>query len=68
MSRVLHNFPKHFQWPPMAPGGSMQHERDMRAAISCPLAYRREPAAAFGGNDHQDWRVSAIVGNYGVRL
>jgi len=29
MSRMLHYFLKHFQWPPIAPGGSTQHERDM---------------------------------------
>jgi hypothetical protein len=29
MSRMLHYFPKQFQWPPLAPGGSTQHERDM---------------------------------------
>jgi hypothetical protein len=29
MSRMLHYFPKHFQWPPLAPGSSMQHECDM---------------------------------------
>ena len=31
MSRMLHYFPKQFQQRPFAPGGSMQHERDMEA-------------------------------------
>jgi hypothetical protein len=29
MSRMLHNFLKHFQRLPRPPGGSTQHERDM---------------------------------------
>src|SRR5262249_5559524 len=29
MSRMLQNFPKHFQWPPAAVGSSMQHACDM---------------------------------------
>ena len=38
MSRMLHNFPKQFQWPSRAAKNSMQHERDMeRAKIEVSL-------------------------------
>jgi hypothetical protein len=30
---MLHYFLKQFQWLPLAPGGSMQHECDMDAVL-----------------------------------
>ena len=33
MSHMLHYFLKQFQWLPLAPGGSMQHECDMDAVL-----------------------------------
>jgi hypothetical protein len=39
MSRMLHYFPQCFQWLPLAPGGSTQHERDMMERLKAAAAF-----------------------------
>jgi len=40
MSRMLQLFSFYFQWPLLATGSSMQHERDMAEARSASLAVK----------------------------
>jgi len=58
---MLHYFLKQFQWPPFAPGSSMQHECDLRTAISCLLAAANQPPP-LAGTITMIGALSAIVG------
>jgi hypothetical protein len=49
MSRMLHYFLKQFQWLPLAPGCSMQHDCDMKA-----------PKKKRTTTKLRSWRVSII--------
>jgi len=45
LHHVASDISKHFQWLLLSPGGSMQHECDMRTAISCLLAAANQDVA-----------------------
>jgi len=61
LHHVAADISKHFQWLLLSPGGSMQHECDMRTAISCLLAAANQPPP-LAGTITMIGALSAIVG------